>query len=82
MIKHMLILSNCTYDITAEDSERVLNHLTHGEKLVRLRIDLFGENKTSEICINAQHIVALAEYQVADMSIAAELTDRVTPLRR
>ena len=49
---------------------------------VTVRLDLFGEGKLSDVHLNFHHIVAIAEYPVADMSISAELDDRVTFLRR
>lgn len=82
MVKCLLTLSNCTYTITSEDADRLRRCLEQEEKTVRLHLDLFGEGKLSEVCLSVQHIVAIAEYPVSDMSITAELDDRVTPLRR
>lgn len=82
MVKSLLMLSNSTYTITSEDAGRLRRCLESGEKTVRLHLDLFGEGKLSEICLSVRHIVAIAEYPVSDMSITAELNDRVTLLRR
>jgi hypothetical protein len=82
MVKCLLLTSNSTYTITQEQAQQLRDSMGAGEKTVRIQLDLFGEGKLSDVCLSVPHIIGIAEYPISDMSIGAELGDRLRLLRR
>lgn len=82
MVKCLLLTSHSNYTITQEQADQLRESMAAGERTVRIELDLFGEGKLSDVCLGVSHIIGIAEYPVSDMSISAELSDRVRLLRR
>lgn len=82
MVKCLLLTSHSTYTVTQQQAQQLRDSMAADERTVRIQLDLFGEGKLSDVCLSVAHIIGIAEYPVSDMSIGAELSDRVRLLRR